>query len=305
MKQDDKHLYGLAPSDFTIEQIKKIPSYILWNKVKEDVRFEDELLSRIKSITDIRNEIELYSYVYEDITASPRLVQLVNELVRKETSCNIIWPYFNVLVDANKKYVMDLFLETGRNGLVYEKFLNIITQKYKYIDPSNKHLIKIIFELLEEKRPHWLVVHLIGHLSQELFNEIYPILKKRAPNSVMGCLLYHVSNLPSEDHLLVLKAMSKLKALYSIKDKQFKTKISPLLLKELSLTARLNVLKDISILQTYPFTHKISMGFIKSLLFPLVFRRSTEVDIVLKNWENMDKKIPTELPECDFSSNIV
>jgi len=302
MKQD-RHLYGLAPSDFSLDQIKKIPSPILWRHAREDTRFEHELLSRIKKISDVRNEIELYSeYSQEDITSSPRLIELINQLAPNESNYSILQPFFNVLNDENKKYVMNLFLETGRNGLLYERFLDVVIERYKHIDPNSKHLIKIIFELLEERRPRPLVLYLIGHLSKEKFDEIYPTIKKKAPNSIIGCLLYYTSYVPEEDHLLILKTMSKLSGLYNIKDKQFKILINPLLLRELSLVSRLHVLKNISILKSYPFSHKISINYIKTLLFPLIFNRAAEIEIILKNWEILDKTAPLGLLECGFSS---
>ena len=303
MKHGDRYLYGLAPTDFTIEQIKKIPSPILWRHAREDERFEDELLSRIKKISDVRNEIELYSeYSQEDITSSPRLIQLINQLVPQETNYSVLQPFFNFLNDENKRYVMNLFLETGRNGMLYERFLDVVIERYKYIDPSSKHLTKIIFELLEEKRPRPLVLYLIGHLTQDKFREIYPAIKKKAPNSIIGCLLYYTSFVPPEDHLSILKVMSKLTGIYNIKDKQFKAVLHPALLKELSLIARLNVLKNISILKSYPFTHKVSLSYIKALLFPLIFSRAAEVDMVLKNWETLEKITPEDLPEYELSS---
>jgi hypothetical protein len=302
MKQD-RHLYGLAPLDFTPEQIKKIPSPILWRHSREDVRFEDELLSRIKKISDVRNEIELYSqYSQEDITSSPRLIELINKLAPNEENYSTLQPFFNVLNDDNKRYVMGLFLETGRSGLLYERFLDVVYERYKHIDPNSRHLIKIIFELLEEKRPRPLVLYLIGHLSNEKFDEIYPILKKKAPNSILGCLLYFTSYVPEEDHLLILKTMSKLTGLYNIKDKQFKVLINPLLLKELSLVSRLQVLKNISVLKSYPFSQKASMSYVKTLLFPLIFNRAAEIEMILRNWEVLDKTAPPDLLECTFMS---
>lgn len=302
MKQD-RHLYGLTPLDFTPEQIKKIPSPILWRHSREDVRFENELLSRIKRISDVRNEIELYSqYSQEDITSSPRLIELINKLAPNEENYSILQPFFNVLNDENKKYVMNLFLETGRSGLLYERFLDVVIERYKHIDSNSRHLIKIIFELLEEKRPRPLVLYLIGHLSKEKFDEVYPILKKRAPNSILGCLLYFTSYVPEEDHILILKTMSKLTGLYNIKDKQFKVPINPMLLKELSLVSRLQVLKNISILKSYPFSQKVSMSYIKTLLFPLIFNRAAEIEMILKNWEVLDKTASPDLLECTFMS---
>lgn len=302
MKQD-RHLYGLAPLDFSTEQIKKIPSPILWRHAREDIRFEDELLSRIKKISDVRNEIELYSeYSQEDITSSPRLIELINELAPHEPNYSVLQPFFNVLNEDNKKYVMNLFLETGRNGMLYERFLDVIIERYKHIEPNSKHLVKIIFELLEERRPMPLVLHLIGHISKEKFDEIYPALKKKAPNSIMGCLLYYTSYVPEEDHLYILKIMSKLTGLYNIKDKQFKVLINPLLLKELSLVSRLHVLKNISVLKGYPFSYKVPINYVKTLLFPLIFNRAAEIEIILKNWETLDKTAPLELIEYEFSS---
>lgn len=299
----DRHLYGLAPLDFSQEQIKKIPSTILWRYSREDIRFENELLSRIKKISDVRNEIELYTeYSQEDITSSPRLIELINRLVPNESNYNILQPFFNVLNDENKRYVMDLFLETGRNGLLYERFLDVVIERYKYIEPDSKHLIKIIFELLEERRPRPLVLYLIGHLSKEKFDEIYSALKRKAPNSIIGCLLYHTPYVPEKDHLFILKTMSRLTGLYNIKDKQFKVLLNPLIIKELSLVSRLHVLKNISILKSYPFSHKISISYIKTLLFPLIFNRATEIEIILKNWEMLDKTAPADLIECTFSS---
>jgi len=302
MKQD-RNLYGLTPLDFSPEQIKKIPSPILWRHSKEDLRFENELLSRIKRLSDVRSEIELYAgYDQEDITSSPRLIELINKLAPNEENYSVIQPFFIFLNDENKKYVMNLFLETGRNGMLYERFLNVIAERYKHIDPNSKHLVKIIFELLEERRPRLLVLHLIGHLTEEKFIEIYPILKKKAPNSIIGCLLYYTSYVPQEDHLLILKAMSKLTGVYNIKDKHFKTPIHPRLLKELSLIARLNILKNISTLRSYPFSHKVSMNYIKTLLFPLIFSRAAEIEVILRNWEVLDKTMPKDLPECIFPS---
>lgn len=302
MKQD-RNLYGLTPADFSSEQIKKIPSPILWKHSKEDFRFENELLSRIRRISDVRNEIELYSeYSQEDITSSPRLIDLINRLVPDEQNYSVIQPFFKVLNNENKKYVMNLFLETGRHGMLYERFLSIIIERYKYIDPNSKHLIKIIFELLEEKRPRPLVLSLISHLSQNKFEEIYPTLMKRAPKSIIGCLLYYTPYIPQEDHLPILRTMSKLAGLYNIKDKQFKTLIHPHLLNKLSLIARLNILKNISMLKTYPFTHRVPISYIKTLLFPLVFSRAPEIESILRNWDNLDKTASETLPECTFPS---
>lgn len=299
----DRNLYGLTPVDFLPEQIRKIPGPILWRHFREDLRFENELLSRIKRISDVRNEIELYTgYDQEDISSSPRLIELINELAPDEHSYGVLQPFFNILSDENKKYAMNLFLETGKNGMLYERFLDVIIERYKYIDPNSRHLVKIIFELLEEKRPRLLVLHLIGHLSEEKFMEIYPAIKKKAPNSIMGCLLYYTPYIPQEDHLLILKTMSKLTSLYNIKDKQFKTLVHPRLLRELSLIARLHVLKNISVLRNYPFSHKISINYIKTLLFPLVFSRASEIEIILRNWDNLDKIMPNDLPECIFPS---
>lgn len=302
MKQD-RNLYGLTPLDFSLEQIKKIPSPILWRHSKEDLRFENELLSRIKRISDVRNEIELYSgYVQEDIASSPRLIELINRLAPDEQNYSVLQPFFTYLTEENKRYVMNLFLETGRNGMLYERYLDVIAERYKHIDPNSKHLVKIIFELLEEKRPRLLVLHLIGHLSEEKFGEIYPSLKKKAPNSIMGCLFYYTSYVPQEDHLLILRTMSRLTGTYNIKDKQFKTLIHPRLIKELSLVSRLHVLKNISMLRNYPFSHRVSINHIKMLLFPLVFSRAAEIEFILRNWENLDKTAPTDLPECIFPS---
>lgn len=302
MKQD-RNLYGLTPLDFSTEQIKKIPSPILWRHSKEDLRFENELLSRIKKITDVRKEIELYTgYIQEDIAASPRLVELINKLVPNENNYSALQPFFNYLTDENKRYVMNLFLETGRNGMIYERYLDVIAERYKHIEPNSRHLVKIIFELLEEKRPRLLVLHLIGHLAEEKFIEIYPSLKKRAPNSIMGCLLYYTPFVPQEDHLFILKTMSKLTGIYNIKDKQFKTLIHPRLLKELSLVSRLHALKSISTLRTYPFSHKVSINYIKMLLFPLVFSRAADIEVVLRNWEILNQTAPIDLPECIFPS---
>lgn len=300
MTQDYKYLYGLGPADFTLGQIRKIPSYVLWKHIK-DVRFEDELLSRIKKISDIRTEIELYTaYTQEDITSSPRLIQLINKLAPKEKKYSVLQPYFNVLNDKNKKHAMNLFLEDGRNELSYERFISVIVDRYKYIDADNKHLIKIIFELLEESRIRPIVLYLLGHLSKEKFDKIYPIVKEKAKNSIIGHLLYYTSYVPEEDHLFVLKAMSKITGVRNIKDDQFKTKINPQLLKKLSLSARLHVLKNMSLLKAYPFTHRVSGNFIKNLLFPYVFKRSSEVEMVLKNWEYIEKIASQDLPICEL-----
>lgn len=286
----DAHLYGLAPSDFTLEQIKKIPSQILWKHSKEDIRFEDELLSRIKQIADVRKEIELYyPYSQEDITSSPRLIDFINKLVPSETNYHVLQPFFNVLNNENKRYVMNLFLETGKKGLMYERFLDIIAERYKYIDPDSKHLVKIILDLLDERRPRPLTLYLIGHLSRERFDDIYSVIKSKAPNSIVGCLFYYTPYIPEKDHLYILKTMSKLTSFYNIKDSSFKLTINPIVLKELSLVSRLRVLKNISMLKNYPFSQRVSMNYIKTLLFPLIFNRATEVEIILKNWETLDK----------------
>ncbi len=304
MNPDDRYLYGLAPSDFTVDQIRKIPSHILWRYVRKDARFEDELLNRIHRVADVRKEIELYAgLIHEDITTSPRLIERINRLIEGETNYSAIHPYFNFLTDENKRYAMSLFLESGRNGMLYDRFLDIVIERYKYIDPNSKYLTKIIFELLEERqrRPRILVLFLIGHLSKESFNQIYPRIKELAPPSIFGSLLYYTPYLPEEDHLTVLKLMGKLTGLNYVRTKEFKTLIHPYLLKELSLTTRLNVLKEISTLQSYPFTHKISNGFIQVLLFPLVFKRATEIDIILKNWEGLNKTVSNDLPECELN----
>lgn len=299
----DKYLYGLAPVDFSHDQIKKIPSPILWKHSKEDIRFENELLSRIKKLSDVRSEIEVYrEYNQEDITSSPKLIELINQLAQTEQNYSALQPFFNILNDSNKRYAMNLFLETGRNGLLYERFLDIVMERYKYIDPDSKHLIKIIFDLLEEKRPRPLVLYLIGHLSREQFVHFYPAIKKKSPNSIMGCLLYYVSYIPEEDHLQILKALSKLSGLYNMKDRKFKTTIKPSLLKELSFMMRLNVLKHISWLQNYPFVEKVSVSYIKMLLFPLMFSRSAEVENIIRGWEFIDKMAPAWLPDCNFPS---
>lgn len=299
----DANLYGLSPLDFSINQIKKIPSPILWLHSREDLRFEDELLSRIKKIADVRNEIELYNqYSQEDIKSSPRLIELINSLAPNEKNYSVLQPFFSILTNDNKKYAMNLFLESGKNGLSYERFLDIIIERYKHIDPNSRYLINLIFDLLQEKRPRPLVLSLIGHLSEERFVEIYPVLKNKAPNSIFGCLLYYTSYVPTEDHLSILKIMGKLGGLYNIKDKQFKTLIHPQLLNELSLITRFNVLKHIASLRNYPFTHKISVDDIKAFLFPLVFNRSTEIEVILRNWNNLDKIMPADLPDYTFSS---
>jgi len=303
MKQD-RHLYGLNPLDFSLEQIRKIPSPILWRHAKEDARFENELLSRIKKISDVRNEIELYSeYSQEDITSSPKLIELINQLAPYEPNYSVLQPFFNFLNEENKQYVMNLFLEIGKNGMLYERFLDVIVERYKYVDSNSKHLTKIIFELLEERRPRPLVLYLIGHLSKEKFLEVYPAIKKKAPNSIIGCLLYFTPHVPQEDHLFILKAMSRLTGLYNIRDKQFKALIDPALLKELPLVSRLQALKNISILKSYPFLYKVSINFIKTLLFPLIFNRAAEIEMILRNWEILDRTAPSEqLPGPIFVS---
>lgn len=302
MNPDDRYLYGLAPSDFTIDQIKKIPSYILWRHSRKDSRFEDELLNRIHRIEDVRKEIELYTgFIQEDITTSPRLIELINKLVVKETNYSVIHPYFNLLTDENKRYAMNVFLNNRSSWFLYERFLTIIAERYRYIEPNNKKLINLILELLKERhrRPRILVLHLIGHLAEESFKEIYPKIKELAPPSIVGSLLYYSSYVPDKDHLIILKLMGKASGLNHTKAREFKTLIHPYLLKELALTTRLNVLKELSTLQSYPFTHRISGDFIRVLLFPLVFKRATEIDSILKNWEVLSGTAPDNLPELN------
>ena len=283
----DSRLYGLSPLDFNPDQIKKMPGQVLWRYIKEDPRFEDELISRVVKIEDIAKQIEMYSYSKEDVKRSPRLVQLVNELAPYETKYNTLSFYFDVLTEENKKHTMRIYFNNAPN-ISYTSYLNPVSDRMDFIDKDCEHLVKAILELLSDARPPQLLLDTVAHISTEKFLEVLPEIKQKGPNCLIGQLLYFVKNIPEEEHLHILQSMSKLSGLHNIRDKTFKTLIDPGLLKKLPTLARVNVLRDMSMLKAYPFQHKIPIEYIKALLFPASFKRSSDVKFILSNWEKLD-----------------